>query len=439
MARRPATWPPRSPSTSIKRLDTPDLLTASAPSEPAEDGDGEQHRGDRRHLGERPTTRPEQGAAGLNPLLGRFAAAIAEANDRIADLVAADYAWRGWGRPSPARSSTVSGWPGPHRRQPGLPAARRSPGAAHPRPQLGAVPRRRRQDLPGRGRLPPAPVPAAQGAERPAGQRPRPDHRGAPGRRPVRCSAATACAGWSTTPRSADLAAASRPGGRGHDLVDAALAAGGIDNITVHPGRGRCPAPTPADAAGAETADGSADADEDAVHGRTAGGRGRPSCWGPPPNGTSRRSPGALPWFPAVHATTTRTTTTRTSTAARSGPRRHRPPATPTTSPGTRPARRPSGRSSARCWSVWPSLLVAAAGLGAGLRLDPHPVLRRRRRRPGRHLPGPARRHPGAVSSPRSTRCRTCRWRACRPTTRPRSPPASRSRAWRRPGPPSSS
>ena len=40
---------------------------------------------------------PEQGAAGLNPLLGRFAATVADANDRIADLVAADYSLEGMG------------------------------------------------------------------------------------------------------------------------------------------------------------------------------------------------------------------------------------------------------------------------------------------------------------------------------------------------------
>ncbi|HEU4546308.1 MAG TPA: protein phosphatase 2C domain-containing protein, partial [Microlunatus sp.] len=39
----------------------------------------------------------EQGPAGLNPLLGRFAATVAEANARIADLVAADYALEGMG------------------------------------------------------------------------------------------------------------------------------------------------------------------------------------------------------------------------------------------------------------------------------------------------------------------------------------------------------
>ena len=92
--------------------------------------------------------------------------------------------------------------PGPHRRQPGLPAARQHAGTAHPRPQLGAVAGRRRQDQRGRGGQPPAPLAAAQGAERPAGQRPRP----APGarrrRRPADVLQRRASAAWSTTTRS---------------------------------------------------------------------------------------------------------------------------------------------------------------------------------------------------------------------------------------------
>jgi serine/threonine protein phosphatase PrpC len=43
------------------------------------------------------TSAAAQGAAGLNPLLARFADAIAQANDRIADLVAADYSLEGMG------------------------------------------------------------------------------------------------------------------------------------------------------------------------------------------------------------------------------------------------------------------------------------------------------------------------------------------------------
>ena len=87
---------------SIKRLDTPDLLTGSSAVSSAVDTEGS-------------TTPPtdgtehaivvppaddgsaEQGPAGLNPLLGRFAATVAEANARIADLVAADYALEGMG------------------------------------------------------------------------------------------------------------------------------------------------------------------------------------------------------------------------------------------------------------------------------------------------------------------------------------------------------
>ena len=72
---------------------------------------------------------------------------------------------------------------GAHRRQPGVPPPRRPPGATHPRPQLGAVPRRRRQDQRGRGGGASAPIAAPQGAQRPAGQRPGPDHRTGAGRR----------------------------------------------------------------------------------------------------------------------------------------------------------------------------------------------------------------------------------------------------------------
>jgi protein phosphatase len=88
---------------SIKRLDTPDLLTGSSGGETSVVGaDGS---------AARPTDGTEQtvvvplvdgapveqGPAGLNPLLGRFAATVAEANGRIADLVAADYALEGMG------------------------------------------------------------------------------------------------------------------------------------------------------------------------------------------------------------------------------------------------------------------------------------------------------------------------------------------------------
>ena len=66
---------------SIRRLDTPDL---AQPSQTASETAGD-------------APAAEQGAAGLNPLLARFADAIAQANDRIADLVAADYSLEGMG------------------------------------------------------------------------------------------------------------------------------------------------------------------------------------------------------------------------------------------------------------------------------------------------------------------------------------------------------
>ena len=70
-----------------------------------------------------------------------------------------------------------------------------------------------------------------------------------------------------------------------------------------------------------------------------------------------------------------------------------------------------SGRSSAPCWSAG-RRAGGGAGLGGRVRLDPHPVLRRGRRRAGRDLPGPAARTSRGCSSPRCTRCRTCRWQS---------------------------
>jgi serine/threonine protein phosphatase PrpC len=76
---------------SIKRLDTPDLLTGT----PAADAGDQTEQTVIVPLTD--DTPPEQGPGGLNPLLGRFAATVADANDRIADLVAADYALEGMG------------------------------------------------------------------------------------------------------------------------------------------------------------------------------------------------------------------------------------------------------------------------------------------------------------------------------------------------------
>ena len=87
---------------SIKRLDTPDLLTGTPPAaSPADTGgpatppaDGTEHTV---IVPPADDDTAERGPAGLNPLLGRFAATVADANDRIADLVAADYALEGMG------------------------------------------------------------------------------------------------------------------------------------------------------------------------------------------------------------------------------------------------------------------------------------------------------------------------------------------------------
>jgi serine/threonine protein phosphatase PrpC len=108
----------------IKRLDTPDLLSSgpaptgpegaepspAVPEQPAADGDPTDDRATddqataENKAGDENTVivpltpaDPEQGAAGLNPLLARLAASIADANSRIADLVAADYSLEGMG------------------------------------------------------------------------------------------------------------------------------------------------------------------------------------------------------------------------------------------------------------------------------------------------------------------------------------------------------
>jgi serine/threonine protein phosphatase PrpC len=83
----------------IKRLDAPDLFTIPDADDEGADDDAEPtvvvSRPDAAEAG--PELPPEQGAAGRNPLLGRFAEAIGEANTRIADLVAADYSLEGMG------------------------------------------------------------------------------------------------------------------------------------------------------------------------------------------------------------------------------------------------------------------------------------------------------------------------------------------------------
>lgn len=96
----------------IKALDTPELLTSDSASAASEEraespaGDGVEQTiivpiGDERSeaadgTDEQPAT-PIPGAAGRNPLLGRLETAISEANERIADQVAADYTLEGMG------------------------------------------------------------------------------------------------------------------------------------------------------------------------------------------------------------------------------------------------------------------------------------------------------------------------------------------------------
>ena len=282
---------------SIKRLDTPDLLTGSpAADSSAADTDG-------------PTTPPadgtehtvvvppaddvaaEQGPAGLNPLLGRFAATVADANARIADLVAADYALEGMG-------TTVTGAVFDGQRI----------GLVHIGDSRAYLLRDGRlerlthdhswvQSLVDDGKISadeaayhphrslllkvlngqPANDPDLTTVELQAGDR------------LLFCS--DGLCGLVDDPRIGELAAHPDLEVAVTDLVDAALAAGGIDNITVilaeavpDGGSGRPP-----------TATGT----RPRTRTRRCGRWSRPpSCWGPPPNGTSRRSPGARRWCP---------------------------------------------------------------------------------------------------------------------------------------------
>lgn len=95
----------------IQALDAPELLTDAPPDAPSASpparSPADEATEDTAPILD-PATAPgsagvgehgtaEQGAGGLNPLLVRFAAAIEEANTRIADLVAADYALEGMG------------------------------------------------------------------------------------------------------------------------------------------------------------------------------------------------------------------------------------------------------------------------------------------------------------------------------------------------------
>jgi len=80
----------------IKHLDTPEPVTAAGADAPAGDGASGTEETVVISAGA-DNEAPEQGPAGHNPLLGRFAAAIGEANSRIADLVAADYSLEGMG------------------------------------------------------------------------------------------------------------------------------------------------------------------------------------------------------------------------------------------------------------------------------------------------------------------------------------------------------
>ena len=177
------------------------------------------------------------------------------------------------------------------------------------------------------------------------------------------CSAATACAAWSTT-RDRGGAARCRPGGGRRASWS-----------WRRPGRGR-----------------------DRQHHRDPGRRRRRRRhrYGPVVLGAAAERD--IPDRPTVRDGSGRRPRTTTTTRRPERPgtavpaSRRRVPL----HPAARPDRRRCVRSLLGRLAV---LLVAARRARRRLRLDPHPVLRRRRRRPGGHLPGSARRHPGVPLS----------------------------------------
>ena len=237
----------------------------------------------------------------------------------------------------------------------------------------------------------PAPLAAAQGAQRPAGATTRTCRsRLAPAT--GCCSAATGCAGWSTTPRSPQLLAPARPG-RGAGRAGRGRSARGR-----HRQHHRASSPTwstPGTAAAAT----------------------RPTSWprraaGPPcsarrgPSGAARtRAAGG----PEEHEDTV--VTRRVGPSGRRGTGHRSAAAAAAAGPGagrTRPAttrcRRRDGGFVRPLVAVVLVLVVVAAGLGAAYAWTRTPVLRRRRRRAGRHLPAASPKGCRASRCPASTR-----------------------------------
>ena len=241
-----------------------------------------------------------QGAAGLNPLLGRFAASVADANDRIADLVAADYTLEGMG-------TTVTGAVFDGQRI----------GLVHIGDSRAYLLRDGRlerlthdhswvQSLVDDGKISadeaafhphrslllkvlngqPANDPDLTTVELQAGDR------------LLFCS--DGLCGLVDDPRIGELAAHPDLEVAVTDLVDAALAAGRDRQHHRDPGRGRARGRhgTPAEGAAVTPAEGDAVTPAEDEDTAVRPWSRPPSSSGPLPNGTSRRSLGALPWCP---------------------------------------------------------------------------------------------------------------------------------------------
>ena len=340
----------------IKHLDTPEPVTAAGADEPADDGAGRTEETVVISAGADDDA-PEQGPAGHNPLLGRFAAAIGEANSRIADLVAADYSLEGMG-------TTVTGalFDGERLALAHIGDSRayllrdgRLERLTHDHSWVqslvddGKISLEEAAYHPHRSLL----LKVLNG--QPANDPDLTTVELRPGDRVLFCS--DGLCGMIDDHEIADLAAAPDLESAVDDLVEAALAAGGIDNITVLLAE---VLPGPASRTTAAGAKASVSADDEDTAVRTAVGAAvRPAAawpapsWGRRPSGISRSSPVARPSSRA-----SATTTSAPSTTASRRPVRSRPPRRPdrpstTTRPAMRPAHRPSAASSVRCWSAW--------------------------------------------------------------------------------------
>ena len=139
---------------------------------------------------------------------------------------------------STRRDDTDDGTSRPDRRRPPrrlarLPLARRRAAPDQPRPQLGAEPDRRGPDHRGGGQGALAPLAAAQGARRPARQRPRPHRVRRPGRRPHPDLQRRPVRLRRPRPDRSGCWRSARPTSVATELLQLALEAMSTDNITV--------------------------------------------------------------------------------------------------------------------------------------------------------------------------------------------------------------